>query len=143
MTPHQIPRKLAGAVVAAAGALAGVWLMIAPFALDTQPETGGWSDATTTEFFTGLAVLLAGLLGLVGFTAAIRHELIGRGALPRRTAAHRQPVEPPELARPEPEPGHDLSGLLVPLIKALEEDLTQRPALTTAAHHTDDIQENR
>ena len=37
-------RKFVGAVTAALAVMAGLWLMIAPFALGTQPENADWTD---------------------------------------------------------------------------------------------------
>lgn len=42
-------RKFVGAVAAALALMAGLWLMIAPFALGTQPENADWTDPTTSE----------------------------------------------------------------------------------------------
>ncbi|GAA1618117.1 hypothetical protein GCM10009733_013050 [Nonomuraea maheshkhaliensis] len=115
-------RKFVGAVAAALAVLAGLWLMIAPFALGSQPEDADWTNATQSEFFTGLGVAVVGLVGAVAFVLAIREELVLRGL-----------VEPkPRKAEPEPEPvpvpapqasSAELASLLAPLVEALREDL--------------------
>ena len=87
-------RKFVGAVAAALALMAGLWLMIAPFALGTQPEHNDWTDPTTSEFFTGLGVAVVGLIGVAAFAAAIYEELVVRGLV-----AVRQ-----KQAEPEPEP---------------------------------------
>ncbi|TMR99437.1 hypothetical protein [Nonomuraea basaltis] len=114
-------RKFAGAVAAALAALAGLWLMIAPFALGTQPENADWTNPTMTEFFTGLGVAVVGLAGMVCFALAIREELVARGLVAVR----------PHKVEPEPEPvpaapqttSAELATLLAPLVEALREDL--------------------
>ncbi|MFG1961424.1 hypothetical protein [Nonomuraea sp. NPDC049028] len=114
-------RKFVGAVAAALALMAGLWLMIAPFALGTQPENADWTDPTTSEFFTGLGVAVVGLISVAAFAAAIHEELVVRGLV-----AVRQ-----KQAEPEPEPvaaapqasSAELASLLAPLVEALREDL--------------------
>ncbi|MEV4104570.1 hypothetical protein AB0J42_30365 [Nonomuraea sp. NPDC049649] len=108
-------RKFAGAVVAALAALAGVWLMIAPFALGTQPSGAAWNTATLTEFCTGLGVTAVGVGGVAAFAAAIRAELVTRGLV---TVRERKP----EVVSPPTSSG-ELAALLAPLVEALREDL--------------------
>jgi hypothetical protein len=116
-------RKFVGAVAAALAVLAGLWQMIAPFALGTQPENADWTDPTSSEFFTGLGLAVVGLAGMVAFVLAIHEELVARGLV----VARQRQVEPePE---PEPEPAApqassaELASLLAPLVEALREDL--------------------
>ncbi|MFI7130116.1 hypothetical protein ACIBQ1_30785 [Nonomuraea sp. NPDC050153] len=114
-------RKFVGAVAATLAVLAGLWLMIAPFALGTQPEDADWTNTTQSEFFTGLGVAVAGLIGAICFALAIYEELVVRGLVAVR---QRQ-------AEPEPEPvpaapqasSAELASLLAPLVEALREDM--------------------
>ncbi|MGW0192286.1 hypothetical protein [Nonomuraea sp. NPDC003201] len=114
-------RKFAGAVAAALAVLAGLWLMIAPFALGSQPEDADWTNTTQSEFFTGLGVAVVGLIGAICFVLAIHEELVVRGLVAVR---QRQP-------EPEPEPvpvaaqasSAELASLLAPLVEALREDM--------------------
>ncbi|MCF6467588.1 hypothetical protein FAF44_04060 [Nonomuraea sp. MG754425] len=119
-------RKFVGAVVAALAALAGLWLMIAPFALGTQPENADWTNATHSEFFSGLGVAVVGLAGVIAFVLAIHEELVARGLV----------VPKPRRPEPEPEPvpaaapqssSAELASLLAPLVEALREDLNTTP----------------
>ncbi|MFI6921375.1 hypothetical protein ACIBIZ_15580 [Nonomuraea spiralis] len=113
-------RKFVGAVAAALAVMAGLWLMIAPFALGTQPENADWTGPTTSEFFSGLGVTVFGLVGVIGFVLAIHEELVVRGLV-----AVKQRVEP----EPEPVPAApqassaELASLLAPLVEALREDM--------------------
>ncbi|WP_219471147.1 hypothetical protein [Nonomuraea rhizosphaerae] len=117
-------RKFVGAVVAALALMAGLWLMIAPFALGTQPENADWTNPTTSEFFTGLGVAIVGLAGALAFAAAIHEELVVRGLVA---------VRQKKVAEPEPEPvapapqssSAELATLLAPLVEALREDLNR------------------
>ncbi|WP_188188841.1 hypothetical protein [Nonomuraea sp. SYSU D8015] len=115
-------RKFVGAVAASLAALAGLWLMIAPFALGTQPENADWTDPTRIEFFTGLGVAVVGLAGVICFALAIHEELVARGLVvvrPRRVEAEPEPapVAPPASSA-------DLAALLAPLVEALRKDLS-------------------
>lgn len=110
-------RKFVGAVLAALAAMAGFWLMVAPFALGTQPEGAAWNSATTSEFFTGLGVAAAGLAGAAAFAAAIHAELAARGLV---TVRERE--REPEPAAPQTSSA-ELAALLAPLVEALREDL--------------------
>ncbi|MFD1934839.1 MULTISPECIES: hypothetical protein [Nonomuraea] len=115
-------RRFVGAVAAALALLAGLWLMIAPFALGTQPEADDWIDATGTEFFTGLGVAVIGLVGVAAFAAAIHEDLVARGLV---TVRQRAP-EPEPIAQPAPAgtSSAELATMLAPLVEALREDLT-------------------
>ncbi|MGI5285062.1 hypothetical protein ACQEVF_17235 [Nonomuraea polychroma] len=64
-------RKFVGAVAASLAVLAGLWLMIAPFALGIQPESADWArpQASSAE----LAALLAPLVD------ALREDLNNTG----------------------------------------------------------------
>ncbi|MCK2214422.1 hypothetical protein MF672_011560 [Actinomadura sp. ATCC 31491] len=116
-------RKFVGAVASALALLAGLWLMIAPWALGTQPENADWTDPTTTEFWTGLGVAVVGLIGAVTFALAIYEDLVTRGLV----------VVKPRKAEPEPEPvaaapqasSAELATLLAPLVEALREDINR------------------
>jgi hypothetical protein len=56
--------------------LAGAWLMLAPFALGYQPSGAAWVNATVTDFWTGVILLVISLVGLLlyglGLTAELR-----------------------------------------------------------------------
>lgn len=113
-------RKFVGAVAAALATLAGLWLMIAPLALGTQPENAGWTGATTSEFLTGLGVAVVGLVGLVAFALALHEELVSRGLVAVRRRAEPEPEPVP--AAPQTSSA-ELAALLAPLVEALREDL--------------------
>ncbi|MFG6194126.1 hypothetical protein [Nonomuraea sp. JJY05] len=114
-------RKFVGAVAAALAVLAGLWLMIAPFALGTQPEDADWTNTTQSEFFTGLGVAVVGLIGAICFVLAIYEELVVRGLVVVR---RRQPEPEPEPVPAAPQASSaELASLLAPLVEALREDM--------------------
>ncbi|MBF8187320.1 hypothetical protein ITP53_16585 [Nonomuraea sp. K274] len=116
-------RKFVGAVAAALAVLAGLWLMVAPFALGTQPEDSDWTDPTTTEFFTGLGVAVVGLVGVAAFVMAIYQDLVARGLVEvRQRQAEPEPAPEPVPATQETSSA-ELAALLAPLVEALREDL--------------------
>ncbi|MEV4159256.1 hypothetical protein [Nonomuraea dietziae] len=113
-------RTFVGAVAAVLALLAGLWLMIAPLALGTQPESADWSDPTITEFSTGLGVAVIGLAGAAAFAAAIYENLVTRGLV---TVRRRAP-EPAIAPAPTGASSAELATMLAPLVEALREDLT-------------------
>jgi hypothetical protein len=119
-------RTFMGAVMAGLAFVAGLWLMIAPFALGAQPENASWTGATTSQFFTGLGVAVVALAGVAAFVAAIRGELVTRGLVKIRKP------DPAPVPSPSPSPSpetssSELAALLAPLVEALREDLNHRP----------------
>lgn len=117
-------RTFVGAVAAVLASLAGLWLMIAPFALGTQPESADWSNPTITEFSTGLGVAVIGLAGAAAFAAAIYENLVTRGLVTvRRRAPEPEPAPAPAPA-PTGASSAELATMLAPLVEALREDLT-------------------
>ncbi|TDD50833.1 hypothetical protein E1286_11550 [Nonomuraea terrae] len=115
-------RKFVGAVAAALAVLAGLWLMIAPFALGTQPEDADWTNATQTEFFTGLGVAVVGLVGVIAFVLAIHETLVVRGLVVPKPKAEPEPEPEPVPVQPQASSA-ELATLLAPLVEALREDL--------------------
>ncbi|WP_433436034.1 hypothetical protein [Nonomuraea sp. CA-141351] len=114
-------RKFVGTVAAALAVLAGLWLMISPFALGTQPENADWTNATQSEFFSGLGVAVVGLIGAICFVAAIHEELVVRGLVvvrQRQAEPEPEPVPAPQASSAE------LASLLAPLVEALRQDLS-------------------
>lgn len=125
-------RRFVGAVAAALGLVAGLWLMLAPVALGTQPAglDSDWNDPTITEFVSGAVIAVVGLIGLVAFALAIRDEVVRRGLVARpesRTVPDPQagaaPVEPAVRdGVPAASEDERVADLLAPLVRALAED---------------------
>lgn len=44
--------------------IAGIWLILAPVLLDTQPRGAAWTDATINEVAVGGVLILVSLIGL-------------------------------------------------------------------------------
>ncbi|GAA3121927.1 MULTISPECIES: hypothetical protein [Nonomuraea] len=121
-------RKFVGAVAAALAVMAGLWQMIAPFALGTQPEDADWTNATQSEFFTGLGVAVVGVVGAIAFVAAIHEDLVVRGLVVPKPRREPEPEpEPVPVAPAGPQAtSAELASLLAPLVEALREDLNTR-----------------
>ncbi|MGH3098173.1 MAG: hypothetical protein ACRDMV_19500 [Streptosporangiales bacterium] len=145
--PRQV--SVAAPAIALAGAtvllLAGGWLMFAPFAFGYQPSGADWTDATTTDFYTGAGIAAAALLAGVALAAQLPGRL---RALDRtRTATssapgHAEddaegpgssPVQATEEPAPEPESTpapaasaetSEVATVLAPLVEALIHDLS-------------------
>ncbi|MEW9555967.1 hypothetical protein [Nonomuraea sp. NPDC050783] len=117
-------RKFVGAVAAALALMAGLWLMIAPWALGSQPDNADWTDITTSEFWTGLGVAVVGLAGAISFALAIHEELVKRGLVVVKPRKVEQPE--PEAAPAAPQASSaELASLLAPLVEALREDMNR------------------
>jgi hypothetical protein len=57
-------------------ALAGIWILLAPIAVDYQPDADAWTAATTNDVFVGAGLVLVSLGLLVAqLTAAARARL--------------------------------------------------------------------
>lgn len=101
-------------------ALLGAALMIWPFAAHTN--AGGWTHATTTDFWTGVGVVVIGVLMLLGWYGGLKQEMMARGLIT-------VPEPEPEAAPTAPAPaGEDLDRLLRPLAESVLRDLTQQLA---------------
>ena len=115
---------LAGGIVAL---LAGGWLMLAPFALGYQPEGTGWTNATTTDFFTGLGLAILALLASIALLADLTSRLRAAGGLPPRRSPYPDPdsLRGTDSATPTGVaggPADELVNLLRPLVDALNRD---------------------
>ena len=64
-----------GATGALLGALAGAWLMLAPFALAYQNSGANWADPTFVDFWTGLPLLVVSVAGLILYVSGLVEEL--------------------------------------------------------------------
>jgi hypothetical protein len=57
-------------------AAAGIWVLLAPIAVDYQPDADAWTAATTNDVFVGAGLVLVSLGLLVAqLTAAARTRL--------------------------------------------------------------------
>jgi pyruvate/2-oxoglutarate dehydrogenase complex dihydrolipoamide acyltransferase (E2) component len=129
-------RRFTGALAAALGLLAGLWLMLAPVALGTQPAglDSDWNDPTITEFTTGAVIAVVGLVGLVAFAMSIRDEVVRRGLVaapapaevPQETAPAAVPAAGPAGPAAPAAGDEQVADLLAPLVRALADDMGPR-----------------
>ncbi|MCY0877665.1 MAG: hypothetical protein OWU84_01790 [Firmicutes bacterium] len=112
--------------------LAGVALLIWPFALHTN--VGGWTSATTSDFWSGLGVIVVGLLMVMGWLTGLQQELVRAGVIEVR---RREPATvPPQASAPQagmpgygtPSANADLDQLLRPLAETVLRDLSAQLA---------------
>lgn len=121
-------RRLVGAVASCLVLLAGLWLILAPFALGIQPSNADWVDQTFTDVWSGIGLGVVGLIAAVAFIAALIQHLAERGLITPRTPRREAPAAPaasaavPAEGAPEA-PSGDLDKLLAPLVAALAHDL--------------------
>jgi hypothetical protein len=119
-----VTRFYVGILGGIAGVLGGAWLILAPFALGYQPENAAWADATKVDVFTGIGILVLGLVSVAAFAAGLAATLRAEGALPpraRRAALPPQPVE-------ESGEAAELRSVLARLAAALEDHEQTEPS---------------
>ena len=119
-------KYLFGAVGALGGMLAGAWLMLAPFALAYQPSGAAWADPTYTDFWSGLAILVVSLIGLLMYVLGLVEELRRRGIIERREESEAQQVQAagmPAVGGTQPGSSADVEQILLPLVNAMLEDM--------------------
>ena len=119
-----------GAVGALLAALAGVWLMLAPFALAYQNSGADWADPTYVDFWTGLPLVVISVAGLILFVLGLVEELRRRGIMQRPYAA---PAEQSQSPAPEsgaqsgaPSAQSNMEQVLMPLVTAMLKDMQER-----------------
>ena len=116
-----------GATGALLGALAGVWLMLAPFALAYQGSGADWADATYVDFWTGLPLLVISLAGSILYISGLVEELRRRGIMRRPYAAtveqSQAPGSPPGGASGSE---NNMDEILLPLVTAMLKDMQER-----------------
>ena len=116
-----------GAVGALLGALVGVWLMLAPFALAYQGSGADWADPTYVDFWTGLPLLLVSVVGMILYVSGLIEELRRRGIMRRPYAepARQQqaPDQPPDNASGS---DNNMEQILLPLVTAMLKDMQER-----------------
>lgn len=119
---------LAGLAGAAAVALTGVWLVVAPFAVGYQPDGADWVDATIIGVATGAGLIVLGLVTGIVLATALRAEARRHGLLPASDleAAPTDPLVDGSGDQDTDDPAAgpaDLESVLAPLAAALLEDL--------------------
>jgi hypothetical protein len=116
-----------GATGALLGALAGAWLMLAPFALAYQSSGADWADPTFVDFWTGLPLLVVSLVGVILYVSGLVEELRRRGIMRRPYA---EPAGQPQ-AQGEPSAAdsgseNNMEQVLLPLVTAMLKDMQER-----------------
>jgi Na+-transporting methylmalonyl-CoA/oxaloacetate decarboxylase gamma subunit len=119
-------KYLFGMVGALGGMLAGAWLMLAPFALAYQLSGAAWADPTYTDFWSGLAILVVSLIGLLMYVLGLVGELRRRGIIEPREepeAQQAQAADMPAVGGAQAGSAADVEQILLPLVNAMLEDM--------------------
>jgi hypothetical protein len=126
-------KYLIGMAGALGGMLVGGWLMLAPFALAYQLSGAGWGDPTYTDFWSGLAILVISLIGLIAYVLGLVRELRRRGIIEERREETPQvqqaqvagtPVAPTGGETPTGS-GDNIEQILLPLVTAMLKDMQE------------------
>ena len=131
-----------GAAGALLGALAGLWLMLAPFALAYQGSGADWADPTYVDFWTGLPLLVVSVVGSILYISGLVEELRRRGIVRRPYAAPaEQPQGSPQANASSQE--NNMEQVLLPLVTAMLQDMQERDRERDGARQqsTDDVQQ--
>lgn len=80
-------KYLVGMAGVLGGVLVGGWLMLAPFALAYQVSGAEWVGPTYVDFWSGLAILVVSLIGLIAYSLGLIAELRRRGIIERGETA--------------------------------------------------------
>ena len=116
-----------GATGALLGALAGAWLMLAPFALAYQSSGADWADPTFVDFWTGLPLLIVSLVGVILYVSGMVEELRRRGIMRRPYAEPAgQPQAPVEASDNASGTENNMEQVLLPLVTAMLKDMQDR-----------------
>ena len=116
-----------GATGALLGALAGAWLMLAPFALAYQNSGANWADPTFVDFWTGLPLLIVSLVGVILYVSGLVEELRRRGIMRRPYAEPAgQPQAPVEPSAADGGSENNMEQVLLPLVTAMLKDMQER-----------------
>lgn len=104
--------------------VAGMALLIWPFALHTN--VGGWTHATMSDFWSGIGLVVLGLISLMAWYGGLRKELVSLGVMEEKSKAV-DASRPEEFSVPR---GNDdnLDQLLRPLAETVLRDLTEQLA---------------
>jgi hypothetical protein len=120
-------KYIIGATGALLGALAGAWLMLAPFALAYQGSGADWADPTFVDFWTGLPLLIVSVVGVILYVSGLVEELRRRGIMRRPYAEPAdQPQAPGEPADNASSSENNMEQVLLPLVTAMLKDMQER-----------------
>ena len=126
-TQPTVGKYLVGMVASLLIALAGGWLILAPFALGYQPYGADWASQATNDFATGIPVAVVALIGFVLFFTSLLGALRAAGVLAARTrpAVQSQAASLPQapVAVVPATAQNELDRTLVTLAAALAADL--------------------
>ena len=127
-----------GAAGALLGALAGLWLMLAPFALAYQGSGADWADPTYVDFWTGLPLLVVSVAGSILYVSGLVEELRRRGIMRRPYAAPaEQPQGSPQANASSQE--NNMEQVLLPLVTAMLKDMQERERDGARQQSPDDV----
>lgn len=118
-------KYLIGMAGALAGMLVGGWLILAPFALAYQSSGAEWADPTYADFWSGLAILVISLIGMIMYAVGLFEELRRQGIIERREEPEGQQVQAAGMpARAGIQGGSgEIEQVLLPLVTAMLKDM--------------------
>ena len=128
-TQPALGKYICGMVASLVIALAGGWLILAPFALGYQPYGADWVSQTVNDFAMGIPVAVVGLISFTLFFYSLLGALRASGVItarPRPVVQATAPSQPQVTAQASGLSQSDLDRTLATLAAALAADLTAR-----------------
>ena len=122
-------KYLIGMVGALAVMLIGGWLMLAPFALAYQPSGADWANPTYIDFWSGLAIVVVSLIGLIMHVAGLFGELRRRGIIERREEvpeAQQAQATGMSVGSGTQVGSGEIEQILLPLVTAMLKDMQEQ-----------------
>ncbi|PZS20290.1 MAG: hypothetical protein DLM54_05795 [Acidimicrobiales bacterium] len=141
-----MPKRIVAMVASVVAAMAGGWLIVAPFALAYRPKGGSWDHTTEVDVWTGVGVVVVALVCLAATSVATVADLRARGALPgvsRRAGRKARRVEQSRAVSAEegqtggPEEGRPLGE--VAIRTAVPPDGSTAPGVAAVANPEPDL----
>ncbi|NMP23451.1 hypothetical protein [Sulfobacillus harzensis] len=117
-------RSIAAMSGSVAGSLVGLFLTVSPWMSRLNHANGSWTLATKTDFWSGLGVLVVGLVSMALYQGGLRREMAAVGLVSRRPRVEETEAVP-EAAAPAASPAITDEQLLA-LVNSMVEDLEQR-----------------
>ncbi len=112
-----------GIVGALLGVLAGIWLIVAPFALAYQNGGQDWADPTYVDFWTGMGLVVISMVGVISYASGLTGELRSRGIIERGSGYQARSAGAPERGG---DSRSELEQTLLPLAEAMLQDMQEQ-----------------
>ncbi len=117
--------------------MAGLWLMLAPFAQGYQPSGAAWADPTKASFWTGIGLVIVSVVGFILYALELVEEMRRRGVIERKVKPQPQQEYTPQVAsQGNSAIEQAITPLLVEMLRDMQEQRQRREEQTSRAGET-------